>query len=758
MKEAGAGEGGGRKTPTMLVAMSLGFFSACSQIILLREILNFGRGNELSIASALFFWLVGIGTGAWSFARAAAGKRSEPWLFFLGLACVLLCVGCACFCRVFGAIISIDVGEAVNLRHLMLCSAAAMLPAGITIGTLFPLLVRAGRKSLTGSFLYMLEAAGSATGGLVFTFLLAGRLGHLAILACSSIPFLASLAFLADRQAAGRRAPRVAAWAAALVMGAGLLAGSKTLDAMTQAVRWRYVSGTMELRQTLETKHQRLDLGYENGQFAIFSDGNFDFSFPDPYDAGMLADVVLLEHPAPRRVLAIGPSPLDAARRAEAHGVKRFDYVHIDPAVMQLVQSSQPWLAGRSFCPACIGRFVPDDGRRFVRLARPWSYDIVWVDLADPMTLLVNRYYTIEFYRQVVRALAPGGVFVTGFFLDYSAPQKASKKYSASILKTVASVFRKTLLGFSGKVLVFASGPGGAVTDDPDVLAGRAASRNLDPAAYPPEVFENYFDPHKSAWLAGMLGKERVVLNTDMHPVSYRLQLEYFVQLTGSSIERLKATAEEILLRKTWQIPWWAALLPALLFFIVLHAAKKRHPSAAMVYAMALTGGSGIVLQIVLLLAYQTFSGIMYEGIGLLYGAFMIGLAVGTAAGERLRLGARTCEIVVIANAAAVALILPAGIQPLVVIPVLVATSGFSTGFAFPLLYAAHRRIRESQRREGLIMSAGIIDGADHMGAAAGAILCALVLIPSFGLTSTIVLVVAYKLSSLLLLALASPA
>ncbi|MFH1436405.1 MAG: hypothetical protein ABIJ56_11865 [Pseudomonadota bacterium] len=736
------------KRLTVLLACSLGFFSANAQIVILREVLNFGRGNELAVASAFFFWLAGIGTGAWVFAFARPGNRGLA-LYILGWVSIICSFCAAALCRVFGALV-LEPGVAVSITDLLLCCAVGLFLPGLAVGALFPVILRSGFRTVNGSLLYLLEAAGSAAAGFLFTFLLAGRVGHFAILAGAAIPMVAAqtLFFTAGRSRSGS----VAAWAAAACFSAASLAGSGALDSAAHAMRFKSITGGLELLRTVETKYQRLDLALAEDEYSIFSDSTFDFTFPDPYGAGRLADTVLLQHPSPKRMLVIGGSPVDIAERSKAHGLEKTDYVQLDPAVMDLVRQGQGDLVERYFCPGCVGAFRPMDGRRFVRLAKKRGYDIIWAELADPLTLLVNRYYTVEFYRQVEQVLRPGGMFVTGFSLDYTSPQESSKRYSAGILKTIGAVFEKTLLGLHSRVLVFASDASGGQTGDPDELSRRAAARGLDPLLYPPEMFENMFVEQRSRWLRGQLEKQEAVINRDMHPVSYRLQLQTFVHLTGADIRKGEKGLQESILEKTWQVPWWLALLPALAAAGLLMARRRKEAASSsvpLVYAMALTGASGILLQIVLLFAYQTFSGIMYEGLGLLYGAFMFGLVAGTAAGRKFEdKSALIAELAVMANTGAVLLLLPAASQAVALIPVFVFTTGFAVGFSFPLLYAAHRRLRESMKKEGFVQSAGIIDGADHVGAAVGAFVCALVLIPSFGLESTLALVLAYKLSS----------
>ena len=736
------------KRLTVFLACSLGFFSANAQIVILREVLNFGRGNELAVASAFFFWLAGIGTGAWVFAFARLGRRQGAALYIIGWLAIICSFLAAALCRIFGALV-LEPGVAVSITDLLLCCAVGLYLPGLAMGALFPVIVRCGNKTVSGSLLYLLEAAGSAAAGFLFSFLLAGRVGHFAILAGAAIPMVVAQALFFT---AGRSRPAAAsAWAAAACFCAASLAGSGPVDSATHALRWKSTTGGLELIRTVDTKYQRLDLALAEDEYSIFSDSTFDFMFPDPYGAGRLADTVLLQHTSPKRMLVIGGSPVDIAERSKAHGLEKIDYVQLDPVVMDLVAQGQGAKVKRYFCPGCIGAFRPMDGRRFVRLAEKHSYDIIWAELADPLTLLVNRYFTVEFYRRIEQVLRPGGVFVTGFSLDYTSPQQSSKRYGASILKTIGAVFKKTLLGLHSRVLVFASDASGGQTGDPDELSRRAAARGLDPLLCAPEMFENIFVESKSRWLRGQLEKEEAVINRDMHPVSYRLQLQYFVHLTGADIRKGEKGLQESILEKTWEVPWWLALLPALAAAGLLLAKRRKTAaaSAPLVYAMALTGASGILIQIVLLFAYQTFSGIMYEGLGLLYGAFMIGLVAGTAAGNKFEdRSVLIAELIVMANTGAVLLLLPAASGAVLIIPVFVVTTGFAVGFSFPLLYAAHRRIQESMKKEGFVKSAGIIDGADHIGAAVGALLCALVLIPSFGLEITLALVLAYKLSS----------
>ncbi len=71
--------------------------------------------------------------------------------------------------------------------------------------------------------------------------------------------------------------------------------------------------------------------------------------------------------------------------------------------------------------------------------------------------------------------------------------------------------------------------------------------------------------------------------------------------------------------------------------------------------------------------------------------------------------------------------------------------AGFVTGAAFPILLAVVARIRSGN--EG--MAAGLIEAADHLGAAVGAILTGLVWFPVLGLYRTCLLFALLKTVSI---------
>ena len=77
------------------------------------------------------------------------------------------------------------------------------------------------------------------------------------------------------------------------------------------------------------------------------------------------------------------------------------------------------------------------------------------------------------------------------------------------------------------------------------------------------------------------------------------------------------------------------------------------------------------------------------------------------------------------------------------------AAAGLLTGAQFPLALSLYLR----KRSERVGAGAGAVDTADHLGAACGAALAGVLFTPVFGLVLTAILLVCFKIASLVVIA-----
>lgn len=123
----------------------------------------------------------------------------------------------------------------------------------------------------------------------------------------------------------------------------------------------------------------------------------------------MIAHVPLAAHPNPQKVLVIGGGDGGTAREVLRHSeVQQVDMVEIDKEVIEASRKYLPELSCELDNPRLnlhIG-----DGLAWVAQARE-AYDVILVDSSDPVGPATGL-FRASFYRDVYRALRPGGIFV----------------------------------------------------------------------------------------------------------------------------------------------------------------------------------------------------------------------------------------------------------------------------------------------------------------------------------------------------------
>src|SRR4029077_12238121 len=125
-----------------------------------------------------------------------------------------------------------------------------------------------------------------------------------------------------------------------------------------------------------------------------------------------LVQPAMVLHPAPREILILGGGEGATSREILRHfRVKRVTMVDIDGEVVEFCKHYLPeWHQGSLQHPKT--RLLIEDAGKFIRDTNE-TFDVIISDLPTPMeggpafTL-----YTLEFYRQMIQRLNPGGLFI----------------------------------------------------------------------------------------------------------------------------------------------------------------------------------------------------------------------------------------------------------------------------------------------------------------------------------------------------------
>ncbi|HEY8417112.1 MAG TPA: polyamine aminopropyltransferase [Limnochordales bacterium] len=143
----------------------------------------------------------------------------------------------------------------------------------------------------------------------------------------------------------------------------------------------------------------------------------------------MIVHVPMMSHPAPRRVLVIGGGDGGTVREVLKHPtVERVDLVEIDERVIALCRQYLPELSAQLDDPRV--HIVVADGLEYVKHVQG-EYDVVIVDSSDPLGPAVGLFKE-EFYRDVYRALADGGLMVAQTESPFTTPELV-KEVAAAI-------------------------------------------------------------------------------------------------------------------------------------------------------------------------------------------------------------------------------------------------------------------------------------------------------------------------------------
>ncbi len=748
------------------------------QALLLRETLVLFLTGEISWGLVLAAWLAGVGLGATLGGRLARRvKRADRGLILLMTAFALLAPTGLTLLRLARSWLDIGPGEYVPLSAMAWLSALFVGPFGLLIGIAFPLacvVARAGSESDRIGWVYIFESVGGLIGGLVFTFVLAGRVATLPLaVACSAILGVLGGAYLMGEH-------RRVAGSVALAVGLGAVLALPTvaarLEAWSHLERWRSFAAGMELRAAADSRYQHLDLGYRDGQFMLYAAGHPAATFPQPTAHRWTGQVVLCQHPDPRRILLLGGGADGMLAELLTHrSVEHVDYVELDPTATAMVRPHLAERDARALADARV-RVIHGDPRYVIRAAGR-TYDLVWGQFPSPASALAARFYTVGFYEQLADRMAPDGVLAFSTDTSPAELRGESAECTGAIYHTLKRVFGEVIVGWGSSPLVLACLADDVLTVDRDALASRLASRAVPPGYFHPQDFamSDQLDPDLVAQRRSELEQlDHPTISTDFRPGIYLLWLERWEQQLRDRASRdLRRVDEPHEMHRPGLFsrladmrlgPAIGVFAVALLAWLAYRTVRRGHArglvGGLVLGSIGTTGLAAMAGEILILHAVQALCGYVYEQVGAIMALFMLGLACGGVLGRRFLSGRRRRLLVLAAVDAILAgltLALPYAFRAVDALAAswvttttaygLAVALGMACGAGFVMAAAAHvSAVGRTER------TAGPVDAADHLGACLGALLMGVVLIPVWGLWITSQILAGLKIASVMAL------
>ncbi len=730
------------------VLILIGFTAAIAQIVLLRELMVVFHGNEVSIGLMLGSWLFWTAAGS-SLASKKAGQEARPTMAGVQAAIAVILPSTVLAVRAAKVMLQTAPGEVLGPGTMLLTSLCALGPLCILCGALFTVGSRVAGESAcptslseaTGS-VYLWEAVGWSGGGLAAGLLLIPYWNSMEIaLLVAALNLMAACGM-----AIAARPLRYAAMAgfAGLAAVSGWRGWPRELETASQARLWR----GQRLVATRNSVYGNLAVVGTEGSLSVYENGVVLFTVPDPAAAEEAVHYALLEHPSPRSLLLIGGGLNGSIAQALRHPtLERVDYVELDPAILDL---------GRTYFPAEWRALQQDtrvhvhvtDGRLFLKTTQS-TFDVIVVNLPEPQNAQLNRFYTVEFFREALQKLTQTGLlsFQLTSSEDYIGAELG--QYLRVIYASLRAVFPEVTAIPGETVHFFAARQAGTLASGADELLQRLRSRQLR-TSYVSEYFIPFrMSPDRVADLDAQLRSDPGgPLNRDFAPVAYYFDVALWSSQFHQGYRRV--------FRAMAGVDFGAVAATLGVALLALVAAgrfltdKRRRFAAG--FATAAMGFTTIGLEMLLLLGFQAVYGYVYRQLAVVIAAFMAGMALGSwmAMRRTARGGMRVLTIAQTLSALAPLVLLglfqgigransaASLLASQIAFPALALLSGMIGGYEFPVasrIFYGERLVRDpaSQRPSTLY-------ALDLAGSCLGAVLFSAWFVPVFGFFRTALL------------------
>lgn len=726
------------------VIFCLGFFSLVAQTLLFRDFLTVMEGNELAIGFFFFSWLIWISAGALAGRLNLFSKKSVADSFEL----VALIYIPALLIQQYLLLNIRQISGTASFEQLSLAKAIPLLfisnaPVSFMTGLLFVLACRWMTAVIPASSVYIAEALGSFAGAIAVTILLFYKISPGTIIPSASLLLITS-SFLCLFILRKNTVRILTAFLFLIANAVFLITGcGEKMQRHYVLSAWERMLPGGEYRGNFTTSQAKYSYGKYADQFIISAWGSVYESLPDSINAIETAALNLAEKPDAQNILVAGNGSFSLC--SVLASLKQVRKVYwLDPDVeypenlLKVIPPEYRKASGKIQIPS-------RDIRHFLNGNRI-KYDLIIMNMPNPSTLLLNRYFTLENFMLLKNSLSeqgvlsvsfPGGDNYMGSELSYSG---------ASLFMTLKKAFRYIAFKPGDSSIFFVSDEEGVLSEDASVLEKRLLSVEGISMIYSPKNVASSFMKErikfqKDKYLEIMkISRQGELVNSDSHPKSYLYCLLFALKKTGGM------SFDIFYLRQLTRLlfPVLAVMLTAYGIFRILLFSGKNGKFKFSIPPVGIPGEwdilfiifaaslAGMVLNIILIFRYQMVFGSVFLNFGILSSLFMLGNFGGGNIAERIvkNRGWNWYYIPLTTLFFAFFVIwtdmLPTPSQTL--FGVLIFLSGFFSGVYFPL--AAFLLRAEGK---GVALTGSSLEALDCLGGATGSMITALIMLPLIG-------------------------
>ena len=571
---------------TGIMLFGLGFISISVQVFLIREFLKVFQGNELVIGIILSVLMLLTGAGSWLGRFSSRIRDPQAFSIFLFSLMSLLPLLMIMKLDLARSLLFIT-GSMVSMTGILYIALLVQLLFCILMGFLFTMLSgmlpgHPERKQLPSA--YAVEAFGSLMAGVLVNFILlwiTGTFLSLKIITICGLTFgiLCSCLYFGIYRSL-----------IYFIVSVGIAIVVFISDPASFSRKLRYPE--QEVIGSSETPYGEVVVTRKSDQLNYYENGSLLFSSGNVINSEEQVHFAMVQHPDPVHVLVISGGLSGVIPEILKYRPGWVDYLELNPSLIRI---------GKAYtCQTDLPNIhsLAMDARIWLR-RDTHTYDVVMINLPEPSTLQLNRFYTQDFLTDLKKRLRPGAVISLSLPTGSDYISKEGSDLNASLYHTLRTSFAHVLIIPVERNFFLASDSILSI-DIPALIIQRGI-----PTLY---VNQYYLDAtrmkERSDYIMANIAPE-VRKNRDFHPVTFYYQMQFWLSYFGHH-------------------PWW---LGAMVFILLILLSWSLNPVTVGLFTGGATGAS---LEILLLLSIQTLYGMVYQMAGIVIMIFMGGLALGS--------------------------------------------------------------------------------------------------------------------------------
>jgi len=579
----------------------LGLCSLIAQFVLLRELTVSFQGNELSISIILFSWLIGSSAGGFLGRRFLNLRDIKNKLAFLFIFNSLWFYIGLFSSRGLKLLFHIPAFEIIQPLQILLICVLTVIPLALSLGLSFIFIARIIKNPVKT---YSLESLGAFLAGMLSLVLVKYVNSSQILWIISTLSLIACLQI-------GNKSKLLRPVVYSLITLNFIVALTGALSIFqnySNSLRFPQ----QKLIASVDSIYENIAITKIGEQSCLYENGRLSFSNENTEAIEEFGNMVLLSHPAPKKILLVGSGFSGILQQILKHPVESIDYTEPDSKLISTALEYIPYPEDPGLTDKRI-KIYNQDPRFFVKNTNK-KYDLVILNSGGPVSLQSNRFYTIEFFKEIKRVLNPGGWLAVAIDSKEDILAGQMLQYNSSIYKTLESEFKDIQIIPGERMILIAS-----VETKPKIehetLKKIFMERNISAVYFTPEYMKTKLDRQNYITEILKLNIKNVTLNRDYSPHGFLYYLG------------LKAKQSSLSFEKIWAMFGKINFLYIIgLFAIITYFCRKNIIKITIIT----TGFFGISIELIIALIFQINFGLLYYTLGAIIASFMLGLFSGS--------------------------------------------------------------------------------------------------------------------------------